>query len=478
MKSPLQFVKRMTDALSFGKSHGKHHRLPPINGTLRVHPANPRYFTNDGGRAVYLTGSHTWSSLQDGSRPDEKHAFDYAAYLDFLTAHHHNFFRLWSWESTSGSAWHEGACRAKPMPYLRTGPGAALDGGARFDLTRLDPEYFSRLRARVKAAQDRGIYVGVMLFQGFSVAKKSARAHGNPWPGHPFHPDNNVNGIDGDRDLDGHGYEVHTLTDPRITRLQETYVRAVVDAVGIFDNVIYEISNESHGESTFWQYHMADVIRHWEVRKGKRHPIWMSFQFDETKGAGDNGALFASRAEVVSPGMNGGEDYKTDPPAADGSKIILLDTDHLWGVGGDVGWVWKTFTRGMHPLFMDPYRATRRSPWPGAGRRWAAVRQAMGLTLRLAQDMDLASMTPSDNPAHCSTRYCLRNPGTCYLAYLPDGEPLSLHLEAGNYLGEWLDPAAGIKSAIAIEAGGGCQRLDPPGRGAWVLRVRAQRNPA
>ncbi len=36
-------------------------------GPLRVHPDNPRYFTDDSGRAVYLTGAHTWLDLQDYS---------------------------------------------------------------------------------------------------------------------------------------------------------------------------------------------------------------------------------------------------------------------------------------------------------------------------------------------------------------------------------------------------------------------------
>src|SRR5687767_441463 len=39
------------------------------HGPLRIHPNNPRYFTNgstnaDGSlKAVYLTGSHTWTNL-------------------------------------------------------------------------------------------------------------------------------------------------------------------------------------------------------------------------------------------------------------------------------------------------------------------------------------------------------------------------------------------------------------------------------
>ncbi|MGE3776134.1 MAG: hypothetical protein AB7F89_03030 [Pirellulaceae bacterium] len=34
-------------------------------GPLRVHPDNPRYFTDGSGKAVYLTGSHVWNTLQD-----------------------------------------------------------------------------------------------------------------------------------------------------------------------------------------------------------------------------------------------------------------------------------------------------------------------------------------------------------------------------------------------------------------------------
>jgi hypothetical protein len=38
----------------------------PAAGPLRVGTVNPRYFVDPDGRPVYLTGSHTWQSLQDG----------------------------------------------------------------------------------------------------------------------------------------------------------------------------------------------------------------------------------------------------------------------------------------------------------------------------------------------------------------------------------------------------------------------------
>src|SRR5688500_1191223 len=61
-----------------------------LTGTLRVHPDNPRYFTDGrqlpggGVRAVYLTGSHTWPNLTDRGPQDPPPAFDFEEYLAFL----------------------------------------------------------------------------------------------------------------------------------------------------------------------------------------------------------------------------------------------------------------------------------------------------------------------------------------------------------------------------------------------------------
>ena len=95
----------------------------------------------------------------------------------------------------------------RPRPaWRRTGPGLAADGKPRFDLEQLEPEYLRRLEARVDLAGRRGIYMSVMLFEGYGVQfQKEA------WANHPFNPANNVNGIDGDRDGDGKGIEMHQL---------------------------------------------------------------------------------------------------------------------------------------------------------------------------------------------------------------------------------------------------------------------------
>ena len=63
-------------------------------GLLRVSSENPRYFTDESGQVVYLTGSHTWANLQDYGASNPPPVFDYKAYLDFLQPHDHNFIRL------------------------------------------------------------------------------------------------------------------------------------------------------------------------------------------------------------------------------------------------------------------------------------------------------------------------------------------------------------------------------------------------
>ncbi len=235
-------------------------------GPLKVLHFNPRYFTDGSGRAIYLTGSHTWNNLQDHS---DQPSLDYGGFLDVLQSHNHNFIRLWTSEHASVPQ-QQNLFPDHPLPYQRTGPGNSLSGLPKFDLTKVNQAYFDRLRFRVKAAQDRNIYVSVMLFQGFSVERKGRPM--NPWLGHPFNINNNVNGINGDLDGDGEGTEVHTLQVPAITALQEVYVRKVIDTLNDLDNVLYEISNENHANSEGWQYYMITFIKSYEAGKSKQHP--------------------------------------------------------------------------------------------------------------------------------------------------------------------------------------------------------------
>ncbi len=445
----------------------------PAKGPLRVHPENPRYFTNgteapDGSLlAVYLTGAHTWNNLVDIGRSDPPEKFDFTAYLDFLERHHHNFIRLWAWDSTTWDTRANGALgkdfihNAAPLPWARTGPGNALDGKPRFDLTKFEPEYFERLRARVQAAGERGIYVGVMFFEGWGLMHGNRRRNtedGWAWRSHPFNLANNINNltIEGSDALSG---RVHTLRNPEANRLQAAYLRKVVDTVNDLDNVLYEVINE--GGEQEWNWWVIRTVQEYQQTKPKQHPIG-----NTGHGAERLASMLASPADWISPGRVDG--FAEDPPAWNEKKVSLLDTDHIWGVGGNATWVWRSFLRGHNPIFMDPYDGSVLGQDPG----WEPLRAALGHTRRLAERVNLAAMTPQDNLA--STGYCLAHPGREYLVYQPrKNEAFSVELQPGTYLFECFDPAKGtIAGTGRIEASGGRQQFKPPTAADAVLYLK------
>lgn len=434
-------------------------------GPLRVHPDNPRYFTDDSGKAILLVGSHTWNNLVDMAPADSPEVFDYDGYLDWLVARRHNFFRLWRWELLSWDTRSAGeknfaAQVVSPHPWKRTGPGVALDGKPKFDLQQFNDEYFRRLRDRLNKAQSRGLYPSVMLFEGWGL-----QFCADGWSSHPFHPQNNINDIDGDLNGDGMGIEIHTGRSPKITELQRAYVRKVVETVNDFDNVLYEISNENHPPSTEWQYAMIRYIKQLEAKMPKQHPVGMTFQY---KG-GSNQTLLSSPADWISPNNAGG--YRDDPPAGDGTKVIVSDTDHLWGIGGSPDWAWKSYLRGLNPIFMDPYDGKIISHGFGDA-QCEPIRQALGLIARSSQSVDLASMTP--RPELASTRFCLAAPGNEYLVYIPGGNTrITLKLAAGEYTAVWMDTSTGKELASqSLKHNGNEWSAQSPGAGSTLLHLR------
>ena len=425
----------------------------PAKGPLRVHPRNPRYFTDGSGKAVYLTGSHTWGNLCDSR--ERWPAFDFAGYLDFLERYHHNFIRLWSGDGLG----HQ------PVPYARTGPGTAKDGGLKVDLDRFDPAFFDRLRSRVVAARDRGVYVGIMLFSPDSGAKRE------DWDHLLYYPTNNVQGINADTNKDSSGAEAYDLSIPRITAYQEAFVRKVVDTVNDLDNVLYEIGNEGDLTSVPWQYHFIRLIQRYEASKPKQHPVGMTAVFNILNGtwATDNRVLLQSPAYWISPGL---DPYKDNPPAADGTKIIIADVDHIWPTAPHRGWIWECLLRGIHPILMDWYNYGDPT-WTSSAEQ-EAVRKYMGYAMTYAKKMELAAMTPQNELS--GTGYCLANPGVEYLVYQPaPGVAFTVDLHADTYDYEWFDPGSGTVNAEgSFVAAGGTRSFTAPFNGDAVLHIRKQ----
>lgn len=434
-------------------------------GPLRVAAGNPHWFVDDTGKAVVVAGTHTWASLQDnglileGATQNPPAEFNWTGYLELLGRWGHNFIRLWRWETAKWADRFTGGevkyCR--PHPWLRTGPGVAADGEPKFDLTRYDAAYFERLRGRVKQAGERGIYVSVMLFEGWQMQFSDG------WKGHPFHAANNVNGIEGDLNGDGFGLEYVALEagegGRRMLELQRDYVRRVVTAVNDLDNVLFEIANEAGAGSKAWQYDMIRYVKSVEATLPKQHPVGMTFAY---KG-GTNAELNASEADWISPNPGSEkENYRENPCAGCSPKVVLNDTDHLWGhTGGDAIWVWKSFTRGLNPLLMEDL--TPSPVWQDS------ARMAMGQVVRYGRRVKLAAMRPAAGLA--ATGYCLAAPGEEYLVFQHNKGQFTVDLKgaAGRFKAEWLDVARDRVVEEKTVDGGAVRTFTTPFPGPAVL---------
>jgi hypothetical protein len=458
----LSFLVSFVLQLTLTVAHGE-----PARGPLRILQSHQRYFTDGSGKAIYLTGTHNWNNFQNtGHRAgpgDPPPVLDFTAFLDFVQAHNHNFFRLWRWESPK---WTDdeprGVAYARPHPWLRTGPGNAKDDKPKFDLTRFDPEYFDRMRTRIITARDRGMYVSVMLFEGWEIQFLDA------WNCHPFNSANNVSGIEGDADGDGHGLEFNTLQTSsmgkRVLAMQEAYLHKVIDTVNDLDSVLYEVCNEAGPYSTEWQYYVINIVKQYESKKPKQHPIGMSFQYR----GGTNVALFNSPADWISPNPGDPqESYSENPPANFSGKVIVNDTDHLCGhVCGDAVWVWKSFCRGLNVLFME--ELTPSPTWHDS------ARDGMGQARRYAEKINLAEMTPHNELA--SVRYCLAKPGSEYLIFQPGsrGEfTVDLSESPLTFSVEWLNVNTGSNVTGKPVRGGGVTIFSTPFGGPAVLYLKA-----
>lgn len=447
------------------------------SGPLIVSTTNPRYFAikDETGkeRAVYLTGSHIWNNFQDGlgpgqDAPEKPEQNDYTAYLSFLKEHNHNFIRLWRWEQFQSQAGGgtDVHMNMSPQPWSRTGPGVAKDDKPKFDLSEFNETYFQRLRDRVITAGKQGIYVDVMLFEGWGL-------HLSPAPdnieGHPFFADNNINAIGIKSIVD---YQVLPLAQS-VQALQEAYLKKVIDTLHDLPNVLYEVANESSGggkvdkefagylnlsevpewgDSTEWQYWVIHFVKKYEQEKGYRHhPMGMTMQWPVREQIKVNEPLYSSNAEWVSPGFDdeifahGGHPmapgsppsrWYIDPPPAEGKKVVITDTDHYAPGKEDVLWAWKSFVRGHNPILMD-FAITDLAHFnPSPYESDEAARYAMGDTLRFAQRMQLLETKPRGELS--STGYVLASPGKEYLILQPEAaSPFTVKLEAGTYTLEW-----------------------------------------
>lgn len=159
------------------------------------------------------------------------------------------------------------------QPFSRTGKGTAWDGLSRYDLTKPNLWYWSRL----KEFAEKGAKQGLMLFHEnyFQHNIIEAGAH---WVDCPWRTVNNVNGTDfpepvpftGDKRI-FMAEQFYNVDNPKLRTLHKQYIRQCLENFKDDDNVVQLISEEYTGPLHFTRFWL-ETIAEWEAETG-RHPL-------------------------------------------------------------------------------------------------------------------------------------------------------------------------------------------------------------
>jgi len=163
------------------------------------------------------------------------------------------------------------------QPFARSGRGKAWDGLSRYDLTKFNHWYWSRLRNFAELGEEHGF----LLFHNnyFQHNILEAGAH---WADSPWRSANNVNGTDlpepppyvGDKRifLDEQFYD---MSNPHLRKLHRNYIRKCLNNFADQSNIVQLTSGEFTGPLAFMQF-WIDTIVEWEQETGKNVVVALS----------------------------------------------------------------------------------------------------------------------------------------------------------------------------------------------------------
>ena len=462
---------------------------------ISVYPGNPHYFSIDGAPTILLTSAEHYGAVINSD-------FDYVPYLDALAGYGLNYTRIYPGALIEPvDKWIKGnTLGPEPgsltLPWARsTEPGYAL-GGARFDLDKWDPAFFTRLSDFISRAGERGIVVEICFFNA---------QYDDTWPLSPWHSGNNIQGT-------GRGgyNDAQTLADPVLVAREIEYVRKIVQEVNEFDNVILEICDEPIINGTpitaagEWIRCILNAILETERAMPKRHLVTQ--QVEGYLGgpcdlSGDPDISLVTTQYVVTAmgDQEGGLKALTYEYAHD-KPIELNETAYypIWYGGDPVAdsrvEAWEFIVGGGAGYNHLNGRFTAANP-SGSTPDNVRVLTALKNLKRFMEDLDfsrmradfsfLASWMPPGvfcrGMSEPGKRYALylhhsrqNGDGSSYIvtpgAYTVD---LELNIPAGTYTVEWVDPASGrlIRSEKVVHKGGTMKLATPVHSIDIALRV-------
>jgi hypothetical protein len=431
-----------------------------LNGQVKpiaLHPANPHYFLYDGKPTILITSGEHYGAVMN---PD----FDYKTYLKTLQKDGLNLTRTMTggyFEPSGAFNITKNTLAPDQQKYLC--PWQRVGDGSKFDLTKWDEAYFTRLRDFVAEAKKRGVIVELSLFCPFYEEMQ--------WKLSPFNILNNVNSLGAIPRTD-----VYTLDKNKgLLEVQEAMVRKLVIELKDCPNVIYEICNEPYfgGITLEWQGRIAQVITETESSFVQHHLISQNIANGSQKITDPDPLVSVFNFHYAAPPTAVTQNYGLNKVIGENETGFKGQKDstyrkEAWELiltGGGL------FNNLDYSFTTDNEDGTFQYPAAQPGGGSVAYRQQMGCLKKFIESFDFVNMKPdttvySGGLSGKNKVTVLAEPGKQYAIYWMGGKQvnLELNLPAGHYSLEWMNPLTGKKEKkISLNHPGGKAKIESPG---------------
>jgi Family of unknown function (DUF6298)/Cellulase (glycosyl hydrolase family 5) len=478
---------------------------------VKIASENPKYLSFRGKPLVLISASEHYGSVVN--RP-----FDYEKYLADAAEHKMTMTRTFLLYRELQSVRNPSSpCKPESpdyiSPFVRSGPGKAMDGEPIYDLDQWNPEYFDRLHRFLDLASKKGIVVELTVFSNTYAP--------DVWALNPFRAENNKQHVGA---IEWQDYI--SLKDAELVRRQSAYARKIIQETAAYDNVYYEICNEPGGgfaghasaaDVDAWQEQMAGVLRDEMRRLNRPHLLSGQQAFSySAKNSFPMDATFAGKTfdivndhplpntlfdgHVYEMGNFMSKELMLDQVASfcratvSHPKPAVLDEDNTASMYRDMtGWTihrkraWTALLSGCHYDYIDFSITVGNERGTAASQK--AIREWMQHLSEFMTSFDFIHSQLAPNwiatyPQHL-TASGLSVADRDYVAYLGDsrevGDPaagesiggsISLSLPAGIYDVRLYSPVTGQYSpAIELKGGAPSALVLPPFKDDIVIRA-------
>jgi hypothetical protein len=409
---------------------------------LALHPDNPHYFLFRGRPTVLVTSGEHYGAVLNQD-------FDYVRYLDELQRCGLNNTRLFSGAYVEPQgAFNIARNTLAPAasrylaPWARSDQPGYPNGGNKFDLTKWNESYFTRLKDFVSQAGRRGVIVEMNLFCPFYDEAQ--------WRLSPQNAANNTNGLGAVKRTDVYTLDKHG----GLLAVHEALTRKIAAELHEFDNLYFEVCNEPYfgGVTIPWQHHIVDTLVAAEQSPAHPHLISMNIANGAAKVDRPHPAVSIFNFHYATPPDTVGQNY--------GLNKAIGDNETGFKGTGDThyrreGWEFMLAGGALYNNLDYSFAAGHEDgtfayppTQPGGGGR--ALRQQLQVLKQFLDGLEFVKLRPDQTVVagglSAATRArALVDPGRQYAVYLFGGGTgeLRLNLAPGQYAVQWVNPLDG-----------------------------------